>query len=80
MGALNTKVEVVVHINEKLGEEGQQNFKLAIENQEGVFSAKFNPRRHHLVLVEYDRTRLTSRDVLHRVLGQNVCAQLVGPI
>ena len=80
MGQANQKVEVVVHIDNALEEESRDQIASRISEEDGIFSFDFCPQRHHLVLVQYDRTRLTSQDILHKVKGQNLCAQLVGPI
>jgi hypothetical protein len=46
----------------------------------GVRSAEFCPLRYHLLLVQYDSTQMSPRDVLAIVLEQNFTAQIIGPI
>ena len=46
----------------------------------GVYSAEFCPLRYHLLLIQYDRTKLNSRDILSKVEARNLSAQIVGPI
>jgi hypothetical protein len=73
-------VEIIVHINETLDGVGRNGLQAVMLKDNGVFSAEFCPLRYHLLLVQYDRTKLTSRDVLARVVAQNLTAQIVGPI
>jgi hypothetical protein len=77
---LNNNVEIIVHINETLDSVTRNGLQAAILEDKGVFSAEFCPLRYHLLLVQYDRTRLNSRDVLSKVMAQNLSAQIVGPI
>ena len=73
-------VEVVVHINEDLGEEQRQNLVSALENADGILKAEFCPLRYHLVVAQYDRTLVSSQDVLKSFNSLNVNARLIGPI
>jgi hypothetical protein len=77
---LNNNVEIIVHINETLDGITRNGLQAAILEDKGVYSAEFCPLRYHLLLVQYDRTRLNSRDVLSKVVARNLSAQIVGPI
>jgi hypothetical protein len=72
--------EIVVHIDETLGSGQRSNLVQALEGTEGIRSAEFCPLRYHLMLVNYNRERITSQDVLSRVTSQNVHAELIGPV
>jgi hypothetical protein len=78
--AINNNVEIVVHINQTLDGITRNSLQAAILEDNGVFSAEFCPLRYHLLLVQYDRRKLNSRDVLSKVVAQNLSAQIVGPI
>lgn len=73
-------VEIIVHINETLDGVTRNSLQAAILEDNGVFSAEFCPLRYHLLLVQYNRTKLNSQDVLAKVVAQNLTAQIVGPI
>ncbi len=73
-------VELIVHINESLDEERRKGLVEKISEDAGIFSVEFTPLRHHLVRVRYDRKAVQSMDILNKIKGQNVNAQLVGPI
>jgi len=73
-------VEIVVHVDETLGEEKRAALVIALENNAGIISAEFCPLRYHLMLVRYDRETFTSQDVLVKVNDQDVHAVLIGPI
>ena len=77
---LNNNVEIIVHINETLDDINRNGLQAAILEDKGVYSAEFCPLRYHLLLVQYDRTKLNSRDVLSKVAARNLSAQIVGPI
>ena len=77
---VNNNVEIIVHINEPLDSATRISLQFVVLEDKGVVSAEFCPGRYHLLLVQYDATRLTSRDVLSLVVAQNLSAQLVGPI
>jgi hypothetical protein len=73
-------VDVVVHINEDLGEAQRKNLVSALENTNGIISAEFCPLRYHLVVARYDRNIVSSLDVLNSFNSLNVNARLIGPI
>jgi hypothetical protein len=73
-------VEIIVHVDETLGEERRNDLVTALEDQNGIRSAEFCPLRYHLMLVQYNRELMTSQDVLGKVTSQNVHAKLIGPV
>lgn len=73
-------VEVIVHINESLDEERRNGLVEKISEDSGIFSVEFTPLRHHLMRVRYNREEVRSMDILNKIKGQSVTAQLVGPI
>jgi hypothetical protein len=73
-------IEIVVHINESLEEHRRKELVNALEDSDGIYTAEFCPFRYHLMLVQYDRERLSSQDVLNRVTDLRVKAQLIGPM
>jgi hypothetical protein len=73
-------VEIVVHIDEKLGEQRRADLVTALEESESIASAEFCPLRYHLMLVRYNREDMKSQDVLGMVTAQNVHAELIGPV
>ena len=73
-------VEIVVHVDETLDEGRRSELVSSLEDSEGIFRAEFCPLRYHLMLVQYDRNRIASQDVLGRVTSQNIHAELVGPV
>ena len=73
-------VEIVVHIDEALGEQRRKDLVVALEESSGITTAEFCPLRYHLMLVRYDRDMYSSQDVLRRVESQNINAKLIGPV
>ena len=77
---INRTAEIIVHIDEALDSHTRHGLQAAMLNADGICSARFCPLRYHLLLVQYDRTKLNSRDVLSIVQARHCTAQLVGPV
>jgi hypothetical protein len=73
-------IEIVVHITDTLGKQRREDLVAELEENGGITTAEFNPLRHHLMLVRYERDLYSSQDVLDRVTSQNVEARLIGPV
>jgi len=73
-------VEIIVHVDETLGEPRRADLVNSLENINGIKSAEFCPLRYHLMLVNYDRNMLDSQEILINVVSQNIHAELVGPV
>ena len=73
-------VEIVVHITETLEKQQRLDFVAALENDDCISAVSFNPKRNHLMLVQYDSNRYSSQDVLASIESQKVNAKLVGPV
>lgn len=79
-GKVQKNVEIVVHVDEELGETQRGELIDYLTSTDGVNAADFCPLRWHLMLVQYDRDRLTSQDVIRRVNSKAIHAKLIGPI
>ena len=75
-----SNVEVLVHVDETLDQWQRQELVSFLESSDGIESAEFCPLRYHLMLVQYDRERMNSQDVLGRVVSKDVHAKLIGPV
>jgi hypothetical protein len=73
-------VEIVVHVSETLEDAQRRDLVVALEEEAGIVSAEFCPRRYHLMLVKYDRDQSSSQNVLQAISTQKIQAQLIGPI
>ena len=76
----NQSVEIIVHVDETLGELRRKEIVSSLSATDGIYNARFTPNRDHLMLVEYDRIKYKAQDVLHKVMNQQLHAVLVGPI
>jgi len=70
--------DMVMHVDEELGENTRRNVERTITAHKGVIHAHFNERRPHLMLVSYDPARTTSIDILARMSGQRLAAARIG--
>ena len=75
-----TNVAYQMNNNEDLGETQRGDLVDYLSSTDGVSTAEFCPLRYHLMLVQYDRNRVSSLDIIHRVSSRAVHAQLIGPI
>jgi hypothetical protein len=74
------QVEVVVHVDDALNEGQRAEMVRHLRDCEGVEDARFSPGRDHLLLIDYDRDRMQSKDVLDFVRQTHGGAELVGPM
>lgn len=73
-------VEIVVHINEQLDDANRDELTGYLASIDGVSTAEFCPLRFHLMLVQYDRDRISSQDIIQQINSRQINAQLIGPI
>ena len=71
-------VEVVIHIDEVLGDDRRASLVSNLQGRDGVEKATFTPGRDHLMVIDYDSNKLHTSDVLSYVKGENVGAELIG--
>jgi hypothetical protein len=72
------KTDMVMHIDNYLGENTRRSIEKAITGTKGVLHAHFNEQRPHLMLVSYDTERTSSFEVLACMTKQQVRAERVG--
>ena len=70
--------DMVMHVDNFLGENARRNIEKALIAKKGVVHAHFNERRPHLMLVSYDTDRTSSFEVLAQMMGQEVRAERIG--
>jgi hypothetical protein len=71
---------IVVHIDDRLGSQRQQEVQQRLKENTAVIRAYFSPTRPHLLLVEYNGRSISSYQILQLVIAQNLTAQLIGPV
>ncbi len=70
--------DVMIHINEPLGEEARHSLENALRKVEGVVSPGFNPGRTHLLVIAYDTEKTSTAALLEKTRAAGYTAQLVG--
>lgn len=73
-------VEIVVHVEEALGEEQRGELVAGLTGEAGIAGAEFCPLHFHLMVIKYNRDLMNSHEVLGKVTEQSVHAKLVGPV
>lgn len=64
--------DMVMHIDNKLGESSRRTVEKVLGSARGVIQASFNERRPHLMLVSYDTDTTSSFEILAQVAGQQL--------
>jgi len=72
MNARTRCSKLVFHIENWLGKERRNEIESALAEKQGVSAARFNERRIHFLLIEYDPDLTSSFDLMERVRRQNV--------
>ena len=69
--------DMVMHVDESLGENSRRHVEKIITGQKGVLHAHFNEQRPHLMLVAYDTDRTSSFEILANIMGHHLGAERV---
>lgn len=80
MSKQNQSVEIVLHVDDNLGEKQRNELVSSLSANDGVYNARFTPNREHLMLVEYNRIKYKAVDILQKLTNCRVRAELIGPI
>jgi len=70
--------DVMIHVDESLGEERQQELVESMRRQRGVVSVGHHEERSHLMVVEYNPDETDSTHLLSAVEAEGVHAELIG--
>lgn len=73
-----TTADVMLHVDESLDEQARERVKDSLRDMTGIASVRSTEHTPHLFVVEYDPTTVKSSDILHRVTGAGLHAELVG--
>ena len=74
----NHQVEIVIHVDESLNKEQQASLVGNLQERDGVKKARFTTGREHLMVIDYDASKLHATDVLAYVKQEHVNAELIG--
>ena len=74
------EVQIVIHIDDALSDEHQEDLLRALKSQHGIIDACFSPGRRHLALVDYDAGTIHSWNVLEYVRRRHGGAVLIGGV
>lgn len=70
--------DVTLHIDETLDENDLDIVEEDLRENDGVISVHREENRPHLMMVEYNPDRVTSRNILNTVTSQGLHAELIG--
>ena len=70
--------DVTVHVDESLDEAARAKLVNDLRSQEGVVSVQPSGNAPHLLIVKYDSTHATGKNILKVVLGEHLHAELIG--
>ena len=69
---------VMIHINESLGEQARATLEDSMRKVEGVISPRFNAGKEHLLMVAFDPKVTSAAVLLEATRAAGYTAQLVG--
>jgi 3-hydroxy-3-methylglutaryl CoA synthase len=70
--------DVMIHINESLGEEARSSLENSLRKVEGVVTPRFNAGKEHLLVIAYDTEKTNTAVLLEKTRAAGYTAQLVG--
>jgi hypothetical protein len=70
--------DIMLHVDESLDEPGRERVKESLRELAGIANVRSTEHTPHLFVVEYDPSAVKSSDILHRVTGAGLHAELVG--
>jgi len=70
--------DVTVHLDEAIDHEGRTQIADTVRAYKGVMAVAHHDEKSHLMIIEYDPSTVTSRELLQVTLDQGVHAQLIG--
>jgi hypothetical protein len=73
-----TTADIMLHVDESLDPQGRERVQQSLREMTGVANVRSAEDTPHLFVVEYDPKALNSSDILHRVTGSGLHAELVG--
>lgn len=71
-------VDVTIHIDESIDADTRSDIGDRLRLMDGVMAASSHGDKPHLMVVEYDPDKLSSRDILDAVTKTGVHAELIG--
>ncbi len=71
-------IDVVIHVNESLGEDARHGLEDRMRSVEGVIAPRFNDPTPHLMVVAYNNDRTTAHALLDEVQHSGYHGQVVG--
>lgn len=70
--------DTLIHVDEMLDISEKENIVNDLRGMPGVISSRFNPGKDHLLLVAFDPSETTSRDLLRNVQRHGFHAESIG--
>ncbi len=70
--------DVMIHINESLGEDARTTLENTLRKVDGVVSPGFNADKMHLLVITYNTEATTTAALLEKVRAAGYTAQAVG--
>jgi hypothetical protein len=74
----NYCTDVLIHIDEELGDNDIHALERELSHMDGVYSACVNERARHLMLVDFDPADVKAAQLLRTVSAHGLHAELVG--
>ncbi len=69
--------DTMIHVTETLDKQAKIMLEEALRSVEGVIAPRFNPGQNHLLLIAYNKDKITAKNLLDTVCHQGYQAKLV---
>lgn len=70
--------DVTLHVDQNLNPEELEKLESAIRQKEGVVSVHINPKKNHLVVVEYNPKTMNSTELVDILRTRGLHGELIG--
>jgi hypothetical protein len=70
--------DIVIHIDEELNNDRIHDLEQQIVNEHGVYSACMHERTRHLMVVDFDTTKVQPSEIVQAVRSRGLHAEMIG--
>lgn len=73
-----TLVDVTIHIDETVEESRRPELVNKVRGQDGVVSVGYHDEKPHLMIIEYNPEKISSKKLLQTIKDEGLHAELIG--
>ena len=73
-----TLVDIIIHIDETIEKSRRPELVDTVRQQDGVVSVGYHDEKPHLMIIEYNPEKISSKTLLQTIKDQGLHAELIG--